>query len=83
MSFFTGDDNVTKKFFVTASYQLKEVTNKTPVTVTEQQQQQQQQQPETKKKQSGPIEKLTEIVLIGVVKTAELFDDKTKTPTSI
>ncbi|MDF2830966.1 hypothetical protein [Chryseobacterium indoltheticum] len=77
MSFFTGDDNVTKKFFVTASYQLKEVTNKTPVTVTDQQ------QPETKKKQSGPIEKLTEIVLIGVEKTAELFDDKTKTPTSI
>jgi len=77
MSFFTGDDAVTKKFFVTASYQLKEVTNKTPVTVTDQQ------QPETKKKQSGPIEKLTEIVLIGVEKTAELFDDKTKTPTSI
>ncbi|SIP92165.1 hypothetical protein SAMN05421682_101342 [Chryseobacterium indoltheticum] len=83
MSFFTGDDNVTKKFFVTASYQLKKVTNKTPVTVTDEQQQQQQQQPETKKKQSGPIEKLTEIVLIGVEKTAELFDDKTKTPTSI
>ncbi|WP_315053908.1 D-Ala-D-Ala carboxypeptidase family metallohydrolase [Chryseobacterium indoltheticum] len=80
MSFFTGDDNVTKKFFVTASYQLKEVTNKTPVTVTEQQQQQ---QPETKKKQSGPIEKLTEIVVVGVEKTTELFDDKTKTPTSI
>jgi len=78
MSFFTGDDNVTKKFFVTASYQLKEVTNKTPVTVTEQQQ-----QPETKKKHSGPIEKLTEIVVVGVEKTAELFDDKTKTPTSI
>ncbi|WP_315053905.1 hypothetical protein [Chryseobacterium indoltheticum] len=31
MSFFTGDDAVTKKFFVTASYQFKEVTNKTPV----------------------------------------------------
>ncbi|MFC3160735.1 Predicted chitinase [Chryseobacterium arachidis] len=85
MSFFSGNNNVTKKFFVTATYQLKEVTNKTPVSVTEGQQQrpqQPQQKAEKKKKSAGFIEKATDIIAQGVGKIGDDVE-KTRTATSV
>lgn len=89
MSFFSGNNNVTKKFFVTASYQLKEVTNRTPVSVTEGQQQQKpqkqqpQQQTEKKDKSAGFIEKATNIIAEGVGKIGDYVEEKTRTATSV
>lgn len=79
MSFFSGNNNVTKKFFVTASYQLKEVTNRTPVSVTEGQQQ----KTEKKDKSSVFIEKATDIIAEGVGKIGDYVDGKTRTATTV
>ncbi|MGD1319260.1 hypothetical protein [Chryseobacterium sp. 2R14A] len=83
MSFFSGNDNTTKKFFVSASYLSKETTNKTPVSVTESQQQQPQQQTEKKDESTGFIEKATNIIAEGIGKIGDYVEEKTRTATSV
>ncbi|OCK53154.1 hypothetical protein BA768_00940 [Chryseobacterium sp. CBo1] len=83
MSFFSGNHNTTKKFFVSASYLSKETTNKTPVSVTESQQQQPQQQTEKKEESTGFIEKATNIIAEGIGKIGDYVEEKTRTATSV
>lgn len=84
MNFFSGNDNTTKKFFVSASYLSKEKTNKTPVSVTEAQQQQPpKQQAEKKEESTGFIEKATNIIAEGIGKIGDYVEEKTRTATSV
>lgn len=84
MSFFSGNDRTTKKFFVTACYLSKETTNRTPVSVIESQQQQQpQQQIEKKEESAGLIEKVTDIIAEGIGKIGDYVEEKTRTATSV
>ncbi|WP_411811287.1 hypothetical protein ACLB9Y_14995 [Chryseobacterium scophthalmum] len=84
-SFFGGNSNVSKKFFVTAAYENKNVTNKTPVTATEGQPNPKPQQPP----QSGTgtataiISKMTEIIAEGIGSFGDFVEEKTKTATSV
>lgn len=76
-SFFSGDKNTTKKFFVTAEYLNKEVTNKGAVVVSDGTSQP---APNTKKQGDGPaytvIRKMTEIVAEGLGKLFESSEEK-------
>jgi len=83
MSFFSGNDRTTNKFFVSASYLSKETTNKTPVSVTESQKQQPQQQTEKKEESTGFIEKATNIIAEGIGKIGDYVEEKTRTATSV
>lgn len=84
MSFFTGDKNTTKKFFVMAEYLNKEVTNKGAVVVSDGTSQP---APTTNKQSDGSaytvIGKMTEIVAEGWGKIGDYFEEATKTGTSI
>ena len=65
MSFFTGNSNATKKFFVTAVYENKSVTNKTAVTASEEQKENEQTKKESPEMPSS-ISKGTEIIAEGL-----------------
>lgn len=83
MSFFTGDSGASKKFFVSAVYETEVGSNRVGVTVSKED------EPKSKPKEESNIaiagiEKLTEIVLKGVVAAAEyITSDTTKSPTKV
>lgn len=83
MSFFSGDKNTTKKFFVTAEYLNKEVTNKGAVVVSDGTSQP---APTTNKQGDGPaytvIRKMTELVAEGLGKIGDYFEE-TKAATNV
>lgn len=76
MSFFTGDSGASKKFFVSAVYETEVGSNRVGVTVSKED------EPKSKPKEESNIaiagiEKLTEIVLKGVVAAAEYITSDT------
>lgn len=84
MDFFTGDSNSTKKFFVTAIYEKKNVTNNTPVIASDTTNKNEEQ---SAKKDSegvyGVVEKTTEVIAEGIEKVWDMISDKAKTAISV
>ncbi len=84
MSFFTGDENTTKKFFVSAVYENKKVTNKTPVVASDgTTQPASTSASNSNNRGSGIISRLTEIVAEGMESITSNNQENTRSATSV
>lgn len=80
---FFSSSKSTKKFFVTASYGMKEVTNRGAVEVSNEKSPSQQTSKPSEGTVTSLVRKSAEIIAEGLGKIGDYFEDKTKTATSV
>ncbi|MDR3025157.1 glycoside hydrolase family 104 protein [Chryseobacterium sp.] len=84
MDFFTGDKNTTKKFFVSAVYENKKATNKTPVVASDGTTQPTSPPANNSNNSSGTntgvVAKVSEIIAEGIEKIGSVVAEQTKSP---